>query len=145
MRRFAFALALTTAAIASPALAQELSPGQIVQRHVSSGGDLDTIMQDYADDAVVFQQGRAVQGKPAIRALFAKLFPPRPAGATPRPSPPNPNPPRIWEEGEVGFMVGQMGPMTLTEQYLVRHGKIVLQGIYMGPPPPPPAASPPAP
>lgn len=139
MRLFAFALAATATAVAAPALAQELSPAQIVQRHISSGGNIDAIMQDYADDAVVFQQGRAVQGKPAIRALFERMFPPRPAGAAPRPATPSANPPRIWEEGEVGFMVGQMGPMTLTEQYLVRDGKIVLQAIYTGSPPPTPA------
>ena len=136
MRTFAFVLVLATTAFAAPALAQDLSPAEIVRRHVSSGGDLDTIMQDYAEDAVVFQQGRAVQGKPAIRALFAKMFPPRPAGSPPRPATPNPNPPRIWEEGEVGFMTGQMGPVSLTEQYLVRNGKIVLQAIYTAAPPP---------
>lgn len=140
-------LAVATAVFAAPASAEQFTLAQIVQRHVSSGGDVDRIMEDYADDAVVFQQGRAVQGKAAIRTLFERMFPPRPAGSgAPRPATPNPNPPRIWEEGDVGFMVGQLGPMTLTEQYLVRDGKIVLQAIWMGPPPAPapvPAPGPP--
>lgn len=128
--------AIVAASMWAPALAQHFTPAQIVERHVNSGGNIDKIMEDYADDAVVFQQGRAIQGKAAIRVLFERMFPPRAAGAPPRPAAANPNPPRIWEEGDVGFMVGQLGPVMLTEQYLVRDGKIVLQAIFMGSPPP---------
>lgn len=159
MNRIALATAAAAAAAAAaaitllstPALAQaDLTPEQIVRRHIGSGGNLDAIMADYADDAVVFQQGRAVQGKAAIRELFSRMFPPRPAApaaaapaANAAPTPPRPAgpPPRIWQEGDVGFMVAQFGGGQVTEQYLVRHGKIVLQAIYTGAPPAPPSAN----
>ena len=77
---------------AGVAHAQGSSPAEIVQRHVGSGGNIDAIMADYADDAVVLQNGRAIQGKAAIRQLFETMFggrragpPPAPASAPPRP------------------------------------------------------------
>lgn len=131
--------AALAALIASPAAADTLTPEQVIHRHITSGGNIDAIMADYADDAVVFQQGRAVQGKPAIREMFSRMFPPRPASssaaAADAPKPPAGPPPRIWQEGEVGFMVAQFGPSQVTEQYLVRNGKILLQAIYAGAPP----------
>lgn len=136
-------LAAVAALIAAPAAAETLTPEQVIRRHIGSGGNLDAILADYADDAVVFQQGRAIQGKPAIRELFQRMFPPRPAAVTTAPAsapaaparPAAPSP-RIWQEGEVGFMVAQFGPNQVTEQYLVRQGKIVLQAIYTGAPAP---------
>ena len=74
---------------AGAAQAQGSTPAEIVQRHVSSGGNIDAIMADYADDAVVLQNGRAIQGKPAIRKLFEGMFgggraaPPPAQGAAP--------------------------------------------------------------
>ncbi|MGC1269610.1 MAG: nuclear transport factor 2 family protein [Croceibacterium sp.] len=140
-------LAAIAALFATPAAAETLTPEQVIRRHIGSGGNLDAIMADYADDAVVFQQGRAIQGKAAIRELFQRMLPPRPSATNTAPSPapapapaaparPAAPPPRIWQEGEVGFMVAQFGPNQVTEQYLVRQGKIVLQAIYTGAPPP---------
>ena len=57
---------------AAPAMA--LTPTEIVQRHTASGGNVDAIMADYAEDAVVLQNGRAVQGKAEIRKLFEGMF-----------------------------------------------------------------------
>jgi len=122
--------------LSGTAHAAERTPTEIVQRHTSAGGDLDRLLEDYADDAVVFQQGRAIQGKDAIRALYARMFPPRPADAEPPPASPRPggggmNVTRVWEEGDVGFMTWEAGPVKATEQFLVRDGKIVLQAIFM--------------
>lgn len=129
-------IAVAVALILSGAAhAADRTPTEIVQRHTSAGGDLDRLMEDYADDAVVFQQGRAIQGRDAIRALYAQMFPPRPAGAE-RPAPTRAggggmNVTRVWEEGAVGFMTWEAGPVKATEQFLVRDGKIVLQAIFM--------------
>ena len=48
----AAAIALVLAAGAAQA-DEGSSPAEIVQRHVSSGGNLDALMADYADDAVL--------------------------------------------------------------------------------------------
>lgn len=135
--------------IAGAAHAAGSSPSEVVQRHVSSGGNLDAMIDDYADDAVVMQQGRVLQGKAAIRAFYANMFGGRPAsgaGAPPAPPPgaPGGGPPKmtvdkVWEEGDVGFVSWHMGPVKATEEFLVRNGKIEVQSVFMqGPPPGPP-------
>jgi hypothetical protein len=146
MVRFGIA-ALAALMLLGPAQAADLSPTDIVKRHTSAGGNLDAIMADYADDAVVLQSGRAIQGKPAIRELFARMFPPRPAGAAPAvPPAAGAAPPaggmnvsRVWEEGNVGFMTWSRGPMNATEEFIVRNGKIQVQVIFMAAAPAPTA------
>jgi len=132
---------------AGAAQAAALTPTEIVNRHVGAGGDIDTIMADYADDAVVLQAGRAVQGKAEIRKLFERMFPKKPEGAAAAPAagaaPATPRPAmkvtRVWEEGDVGFMTWEMGPMKTTEEFIVRDGKIQVQALFMsgGPAPRP--------
>ena len=145
--------AMAVLAFSGPALAEQsgpadLTPIDIVNRHVSSGGDVDVIMADYADDAVVLQQGKAFQGKPAIRKLFEAMFPKRPAGARPAGAPPagagappKMNVTKVWQEGDVGFLTWEMGPVKATEEFLVRGGKIAVQTVFMsgGAPGEPPA------
>ena len=125
------------------------TPAEIVQRHVGSGGNVDAIMADYADDAVVLQNGRAIEGKPAIRKLFEGMFGGRRAAPSPAPgaapaAPPAGGPPKmtvdkVWQEGNVGFVSWHMGPVKATEEFLVRDGKIQVQSVFMqGPPPGPP-------
>jgi ketosteroid isomerase-like protein len=120
------------------AYAQGSSPAEIVQRHVSSGGNIDAIMADYADDAVVLQNGRAIEGKPAIRKLFQNMFGGKraaPTAQTPS-SPPAEAPPKmtvdkVWQEGDVGFVNWHMGPMHATEEFVTKDGKIAVQAIFM--------------
>jgi hypothetical protein len=133
--------------LAGTAHAATPTPEQIVQRHISAGGDLDKLIGDYADDAVVMQQGRVLQGKNAIRAFYANMFGRRPSGGSGSAPPPNGGaggPPKmtvdkIWQEGDVGFVKWHMGPVKATEEFLVRDGKIEVQSVFMqGPPPGPP-------
>ncbi len=47
---------------------------------------------------------------------------------------------KVWEEGDVGFVTWEMGPVHATEEFLVRGGKIRVQAVFMsgapgGPPP----------
>lgn len=142
--KFRLLSAFAALSIAGTAQAADLTPTEIVNRHVSSGGNVDAIMADYADDAVVLQQGRAFQGKEAIRGLFEAMFK-RPAGPAPSAQPvggangsaaPKMNVTRVWEEGDVGFMTWEMGPMKATEEFIVRDGKIQVQTIFMSAPPP---------
>jgi hypothetical protein len=145
MNRFAI-VALGGLIAAGAAHAASLSPSEVVQRHVASGGNLDAMIGDYADDAVVMQQGRVLQGKAAIRAFYANMFGGRagggasgspPAGAG---GPPAMTVDKVWEEGDVGFVSWHMGPVKATEEFLVRDGKIEVQSVFMqgGPPGPPP-------
>ncbi|HWJ70503.1 MAG TPA: nuclear transport factor 2 family protein [Sphingobium sp.] len=127
------AILLTGAVQAAP-----LNPTEIVNRHIGAKGDIDKIMADYAEDAVVLQPGRAIEGKAAIRALFEKMFPRRPEGAAapsasgaPAAARPAMKVTRVWEEGDVGFLTWEMGATRTTEEFLVRDGKIVVQALFM--------------
>lgn len=132
---------------AGAARAQGSTPAEIVQRHVGSGGNVDAIMADYAEDAVVLQNGRAIQGKPAIRQLFANMFGGRRAapaqGAAPAAPPagglPKMTVDKVWQEGNVGFDTWHMGAMHATEEFLIKDGKIEVQAIFMSGGPPAPA------
>jgi len=135
-------LGLAAAAAALMAgVAHADTPSDFVKRHTSSGGNVDAIMADYADDAVVLQNGRAVQGKAEIRKLFAAMFAPRAPAAAPSTGavPAQSGPPagggmkvtKVWEEGNVGFMTWEAGPMHTTEEFIIRNGKIAVQAIFM--------------
>jgi len=130
--------------------AQADTPSDFVKRHTASGGNIDAIMADYADDAVVLQNGRAVQGKPEIRKLFEAMFGRRgggtgasdgraQAGAGAKEGAGGPpagggmKVTRGWGEGNVGFMTWEMGPMHATEEFIIRDGKIAVQAIFMTP------------
>jgi hypothetical protein len=129
------------AAVLMAGVAHADTPSDFVKRHTSSGGNVDAIMADYADDAVVLQNGRAVQGKAEIRKLFAAMFAPRAPAAPPaaRATPAQAGPPagggmkvtKVWEEGNVGFMTWEAGPMHTTEEFIIRNGKIAVQAIFM--------------
>ena len=131
------------------------SPAEIVQRHISAGGDLDKLIGDYADDAVVMQQGRVLQGKDAIRAFYANMFGGRrggdgasapPQGGNGGGGMPAMTVDKVWQEGDVGFVNWHMGPIKATEEFLVRDGKIQVQTVFMqGASAPAAAAAPPAP
>jgi hypothetical protein len=133
---------------AGVAQAQESTPAEIVQRHVGSGGNIDAIMADYADDAVVLQNGKAIQGKAAIRTLFEGMFggrragpPPSANAASPAGGPPRMTVDKVWQEGSVGFVNWHMGATRATEEFLVKNGKIEVQAIFMTGGPPAPAKS----
>jgi hypothetical protein len=127
------------AAVAGQAFAADLTPEQIVHRHVDAGNKSDAaaMAADYADDAVVLQPGQAVQGKAAIMGMFSRLF----GGAQKITITPT----RIWSQGDVGFVTWEAngGAIKGTDSFLVRGGKILVQAVFIGgaPPGPPPAPS----
>lgn len=136
MKRLGMAAAI---AVLAAAAAHADTPSDFVKRHTSSGGNVDAIVADYADDAVVLQNGRAVQGKAEIRKLFAGMFG---GGRAPGAAPGAGGPPgggagggmkvtRVWEEGNVGFMTWEAGPMHVTEEFIIRNNKIAVQAIFM--------------
>jgi ketosteroid isomerase-like protein len=94
--------------------------------------DLDAVMSDYDDEAVLIDPAGTFKGKTAIRAAFERLL---------RSGVPLEPPTREVIEGELAYLVwsapankpGRVGAETL----LIRHGKIVAQTVAaLGPPPP---------
>jgi hypothetical protein len=46
---------------------------------------------------------------------------------------------RIWQEGDIGYLTWEMGPVSATEEFMVRDGKILVQAVFMRGGPPAPA------
>ena len=128
-------------AIAATAFAQaELSPVDIVNRHIAfaNKGDVDGMVGDYAEDGMTITAGKVTAGKPALHAMFAGMI----GGGAAKPGAPAPPKPviknlKIWADGDVGFVAWEMGSGTPqavkgTDAFLVRHGKIVVQTVFIG-------------
>ena len=132
----ALALALLAAA---PAYAKghhhegrhhEYSPLQIVQRHMNfvAKGDIEAILRDFADDGVTLTAGKQTSGKANLRKLV---------GGVVGPGKPVIHPLKIWSDGNVGFVAWEIGGGTPnsvrgTDSFLVRHGKIEVQAVWVG-------------
>lgn len=131
MIRFGLA-AIAAMLVAGTAQAAD-SPSVVVARHMAAfnKGDLPAMMADYADDAVILQATGAAQGKAAVQAVFARVAAP-PANGAPRLQL---TVTRVWEEGNVGFVTWTAGPLSGTDQFIMRDGKIVVQAVFMATPP----------
>lgn len=116
------------------AAAAGLSPSAIVDRHTAAvaRSDVDAMMADYADDAVVLEDGKTIQGKPAIRALFARMFPTPAAGAAPSGTAAM-KVTRKWAEGNVGLYSWELPTMHGVDEFRVRNGKIEVQAVFLTP------------
>ena len=141
-------LAVLAALAATPALAQALTPEQFIQRHMdfAAKGDADAIANDFAVDGASINGGNAAVGRDAIRAQFARLVGPRPAGAGGGGGGGmgGMKVDKIWSQGNVGFIQWEAGPMHATEVFVIKDNKIQSQSVYMsgGPPAGPPPAKP---
>jgi hypothetical protein len=129
------ALAFATLA-AAPALAAEHTPLEIVHRHMAFGaaGKYDAMANDYAPDGVILTADKATRGRAAIREMFKAMV-------GPGSKPPNIKPIKVWSEGDVGFVSWEMNPgspkaVKGNDSFLVHHGKIVAQAVFIGEPPP---------
>ncbi len=121
--------AFAVAALLAPAIVQaaDLTPVDFVNRHLAAAGkgDVDAIVADYADNAVLLTAGKATQGKAAIRANFAAMLGP---GAPKT----NLKPIKIWSAGDVGFVSWEAGPVKGADSFLIHDGKIVAQAVFIG-------------
>lgn len=117
--------------VSAPALAGDLTPAQIIQRHMQAGArnDAAAMAADYAEDGVILQPGRAVQGKAAIRASFERMLGAHPGG----PAKMDIRPVKITSQGDVGIVFWQVpgGPHG-EDTFLVRRGKILVQAVFPG-------------
>jgi ketosteroid isomerase-like protein len=115
------------------------TPQQVVAHHFAmiAAGDLDALVNDYTDDAVVITAAGVTRGKAAIRAQFAQLL--RPAAAAPGASgavAPRAGPDIIEKHfaGDVAWLMwvrnaGKANEMRGVETYLVRDGRIRLETV----------------
>jgi uncharacterized protein (TIGR02246 family) len=94
----------------------------VLERHLQAlaVGDVDALMADYADDAVVISGPNPIRGREAITQMFKAI---------------SANPPQIVEEvhvvdGEVGYITWHSDHMPFgTDTFVVRDGKIVYQTV----------------
>jgi len=141
MLKTSLAAAAAVFALAGAASAEGLQPTDFVHRHMDAAakGDLNALVADYADDAVTITAGGATVGKAAIRAQFARMFP---GGGKPAAGPGGAmKVDRIWQEGNVGMVSWESGPVKGTDAFVIKDGKIQSQSVFMNGPPPggPPA------
>jgi len=110
---------------------------QIVEHHMAAGNsrNLDEIMRDYADDAILIAPDGVNKGKQAILAAFQQLMTQEPASVI--------IPTRKVFEGNVGYIVwtmnaGQPNVVHGSDTFIIRDGKIAVQTVVILPPPSPP-------
>jgi ketosteroid isomerase-like protein len=110
------------------------TPEQIIAHHFATfaARDLDAVMSDYADDAVVISAAGVARGKAAIRAQFAPLLRPPRAGQSAAARGPD-----IIDKhftADVAWLTwvqnrGTPNEVRGVETYLVRGGKIHLETV----------------
>jgi len=135
MRRGCLASTILVAIFALMAQAQNpenlKTPEQVVKHHwdAFSHRDLEAVLSDYAEDAVFIAPNQTVQGKAALRQMFAKYF----SAATPLMSPPSFDV-KITADGDVGYEhwvsnASRPGALEGTDAFVVRHGKILFHTV----------------
>lgn len=139
----AAAALLLLPAIADRALADDAprTPEQVVRHHFAAAAarDLDAVVSDYADDAVLITANGVTHGKAAVRAAFQQLL----RGAQPAARPAGGSAPRpgggpqivvshytrtvawlMWVQN-----AGAPNEVHGVETYLVRNGRIELETV----------------
>ena len=101
------------------------SPEDVVNHHVAAilAGDIDGVVDDYADDAVMLHVPDSIVGKDAIRALF-ESFPP---GALPTEVTID----GIATHGEYVYLEYHHRGGRGGDTFQVRDGKIVMQSAHI--------------
>lgn len=121
--------------ISASAAAQDASaartPEQVVKHHLDAftHHDLDAVLSDYAEDAIFIAPKQTVQGKAALRKMFASFFAygdaKTPAAVFEA---------KVTADGDVGYEhwvmnPGKPGSMEGTDAFVVRHGKILFHTV----------------
>jgi ketosteroid isomerase-like protein len=107
------------------------TPEQVVKHHweAFSHHDLEAVLSDYADDAIFIAPNQTVQGKAALRQMFAKYF----SGGTGAQTAPSFDV-KITADGDVGYEhwilnAGKPGALEGTDAFVVRQGKILFHTV----------------
>jgi hypothetical protein len=134
-----FALVLVgTAPIIALADAAPGTPEQIVAHHMAAAasGDVDALIADYADSAVVITPSGETRGTAELRKMFAGIFGGPPGSRAPL---------EVRQQSfthEIGYIVwvqneGKPEELRGSDTFLVRNGKIVVQTVMLVPMHPP--------
>lgn len=120
------ATVLATAAITAHSDTQS-STKTVIEHHLAAilGRDLEAIVADYSEHAVLIDPRGVSEGKKAIRAAYGALV----ANGKP-PGPPT----QVLYQGEVAFLTWSAPPDNLERQaetLIVRDGKIVAQTVAL--------------
>jgi ketosteroid isomerase-like protein len=114
------------------------TPEQIVARHMAAAasGDVDGIIADYADKAVVISPSGQTRGTAALRKMFAGIF-----GGPPGSRAPLEVRQKVFTR-EIGYIVwvqneGKPEELRGSDTFVVRKGKIVAQTVMLVPMHPP--------
>ena len=114
------------------------TPEQIVAHHMSASeaGDVDGILADYADTAVVMTAGGKTQGRAAIRKVFERIL------GGPAASRPRLTITQKYFTDQIGYIVwvqnaGKPEELRGSDTFVIRHGKIVAQTVNVVPMHPP--------
>lgn len=134
MREHLTAALALAAGLALPGLAQAATTlDQVVNHHMGAfaKNDLDAIVSDYAEDAIMIHPDQVFQGKAAIRKFFAPMANPKAPRLTSKP-------PTV--EGGVASATWTLGAGTPTavsgkDVFVIRGGKIQTQVVFINPPP----------
>lgn len=135
----AAALAVAPAASAQPdpGGAADRTPAAVVDHHMKAlaAGDLDGLVSDYADDAVLISPGQTAEGKDALRSVYEGMIESK---ADPKPVF---KALKIWGQGDIGFVSweidqGDKAQSNGTDAFLVRHNRILVQSVFQGVGPP---------
>lgn len=115
------------------------TPEQVVRHHfaVIAARDLDAVVSDYADDAVVITANGVVHGKEGVRATFAQLLRGPQPGARVAAARGERAGPQILVSHftrDVGWLIwaqnaGKPNELRGVETYLVRDGRIELETV----------------
>lgn len=136
MLRIGFAIVLLFAAVTFFAQAQireedAKTPEQVVQHHwdAFSHHDLESVLSDYADDAVFIAPNQTVQGKAALRQMFSTFF----SGSANAQTSMSFDV-KVTADGDVGYEhwllnAGKPGALEGTDAFVVRHGKILFHTV----------------
>ena len=95
---------------------------EVLEHHMAAlaAGDLDAIMSDYAEDAVLISGANTLRGREAITQMFKAVAA---------------NPPKLQEdvrsvEGEVAYIAWHSDQIAFgTDTFVVRNGQIVCQTV----------------
>jgi hypothetical protein len=92
----------------------------------SENADINEVMSDYADNAILISDGVVIKGKPAIRKTFEQLL----LGPAPMPLMVT----RSAYEDNLGFIVWAMGNgLEGTDTFVFENGKIIIQTVALFP------------
>jgi ketosteroid isomerase-like protein len=130
MSKLSIVIIAAAACLSGPAaLAAALSPAQIVARHMGAFDkhNLDAIVGDYADDAVMIQPAQTFQGKAAIRKFFAPMADPKAPRLVSKPA---------TVDGDVATATWTLGAgtpaaMSGKDVFVIRGGKIHTQAVFI--------------